>query len=152
MPAGPEARRDRWSAAGLAALAVAYLAVNRQYPLDTLAAPGSGVFPLAAGVALLVLAGWQAIAPARGQARGAKGPWRRRRAPLLMAGLLVLYAAGLNVLGFLVASFALVLLAARLMGAPDWRRPALLALGVIIATSLVFVAWLGIPLPAGLLR
>jgi Tripartite tricarboxylate transporter TctB family len=148
MSPGAGARRDRWSAAGLAVLAAAYLAANLRYSLDTLAAPGPGVFPLAAGVALLVLAGWQVIVPARGPDRAAEVASRPRN-PLLMIGLLGLYAASLGVLGFLPSSFVLVLLAARLMGAPGWMRPAMLALGVTIATWLVFVVWLGVPLPAG---
>jgi hypothetical protein len=148
MSPGAGARRDRWSAAGLAVLAAAYLAANLRYSLDTLAAPGPGVFPLAAGVALLVLAGWQAVVPARGPDRAAEVASRRQN-PLLMIGLLGLYAASLGVLGFLSSSFVLVLLAARLMGAPGWMRPAMLALGVTIATWLVFIVWLGVPLPAG---
>jgi putative tricarboxylic transport membrane protein len=148
MSPGAGARRDRWSAAGLAVLAAAYLVANLRYSLDTLAAPGPGVFPLAAGVALLVLAGWQVIVPARGPDRAAEVASRPRN-PLLMTGLLGLYAASLGVLVFLPSSFVLVLLAARLMGAPGWMRPAMLALGVTIATWLVFVVWLGVPLPAG---
>jgi putative tricarboxylic transport membrane protein len=151
MSPGAGARRDRWSAAGLAVLAAAYLVANLRYSLDTLAAPGPGVFPLAAGVALLVLAGWQVVVPARGPDRAAEVASRPRN-PLLMIGLLGLYAASLGVLGFLPSSFVLVLLAARLMGAPGWMRPAMLALGVTIATWLVFVVWLGVPLPAGWLR
>jgi hypothetical protein len=38
------------------------------------------------------------------------------------------------------------------MGAPGWARPALLAVGTTVATYVIFVAWLGVPLPAGLLR
>jgi hypothetical protein len=87
VPPDPEARRDLLSAAGLAALAVAYLLLNRRYPLDTLATPGPGVFPLAVGVLVLVLAGCLAAAtmnmggrdgpPNPPNARSAPGdPWR----------------------------------------------------------------------------
>ena len=66
------ASRDRRLALGLAALALLYLAAGRRYPLDTLAAPGPGVFPVAAGAALLLVACSAAApyandpAPARG--------------------------------------------------------------------------------------
>lgn len=153
MSPGPQARRDRWSAAGLAVLALAYCSANRQYPLDTLAAPGPGVFPLVVGLALLVVAGWQIIAP--GRQRAAEGGSRvasGRRALVLMGGLLVAYAAGVGGLGFFAASFVLVVLATRLMGTPGWGRPALLACGIAVVTYLLFVAWLGVPLPRGLLR
>ncbi len=58
-------RRDQWSAAGLAVLALGYLLAGRQYPLDTLATPGPGIFPLAVGLALLALAIWQLLAGGR---------------------------------------------------------------------------------------
>jgi hypothetical protein len=64
-----------------------------------------------------------------------------------MSVVLVLYAAGLPVVGFLLASFALVFIAARLMGLEGWWRPAALALGVAVASRVVFVTWLGVPLP-----
>jgi len=57
----PAARRDHWSALGLAVLALGYLLAGRRYPLDTLATPGPGIFPLAAGLALLALAVWQGL-------------------------------------------------------------------------------------------
>jgi hypothetical protein len=159
-------RGDRWSAAGLAAVAVAYLLVNRAYPLDTLASPGPGVFPLAVGVALLALAVWQWVAAGREPRATGPGPAMRApaardpagagpeaaaanrpRAALLKVAALVVYAAALPRLGFLITSFALVLVAGRLMGLPGWWRPAALALGVTLACRLIFVTWLHVPLP-----
>jgi hypothetical protein len=158
-------RRDRWSAAGLAAVAVAYLLGNRAYPLDTLASPGPGVFPLAVGIALLAIAVWQWVATARGPRETEVGPPRaaaarepagagpeaagvsRPRPALLMAAALVVYAAALPRLGFLATSFILVLVAGRLMGLAGWWRPAALALGVTLACRLIFVTWLRVPLP-----
>lgn len=140
------ARRDQWSALGLAVLAVGYLLAGRRYTLDTLATPGAGIFPLAAGIALLALAIWQFLAARRSApdpARGGAVP----RAPLIMSVVLALYAATLPVLGFTPTSFALVFVAARLMGLAGWWRPATLALGVTLASRVLFVTWLGVPLP-----
>jgi hypothetical protein len=92
------ARRDRWSALGLAVLALGYLLAGRRYPLD-------------------------------------------------MSAVLALYATTLPVLGFLLTSFALVFVAARLMGLSGWWRPAALALGVTVASRLLFGTWLSVPLP-----
>jgi Tripartite tricarboxylate transporter TctB family len=168
--------RDRWSAVGLAVIALGYLLAGRGYALDTLASPGPGVFPLAGGLALLALATWQFAAagriarPPTADARGTSAPSEaaaalataataavapradvhdasRRRAPLVMAAVLVLYAAALPVVGFPVASFVLVVVAARLMGLPGWWRPAALALAVVAVSRVVFVTWLGVPLP-----
>ena len=83
----PEARRDLLSAGGLAVLAVAYLVANRAYPLDTLATPGPGVFPLAAGVLLLGLAAGQAVAAVRARPAGPpRPPSRPREGPARSSG------------------------------------------------------------------
>lgn len=140
------ARRDQWSALGLAAVALGYLLAGRGYPLDTLATPGPGVVPLAAGVALLALALWQFLAAPRAAPDPADGGGRPR-APLIMAAVLTLYAASLPRLGFPLTSFALVFVTARLMGLDGWWRPAALALGVTAVSRLLFGAWLGVPLP-----
>jgi putative tricarboxylic transport membrane protein len=140
------ARRDQGSALGLAVLALGYLLAGRRYPLDTLATPGPGIVPLAAGVALLALAIWQLLAAPRSAPDPADGGVVPR-APLIMSAVLALYAATLPVLGFLLTSFALVFVAARLMGLAGWWRPAGLALGVTVASRVLFGAWLGVPLP-----
>ena len=140
------ARRDQWSALGLAVLALGYLLAGRRYPLDTLATPGPGIFPLAAGVALLALAIWQFLA-ARRAAPDPAGGCAVPPAPLIMSVVLALYAALLPVVGFTPTSFALVFVAARLMGLAGWWRPAALALGVTVASRVLFVTWLGVPLP-----
>ena len=140
------ARRDQWSALGLAVLALGYLLGGRRYPLDTLATPGPGIFPLAAGVALLALAIWQLLAARRSAPDPVDGG-AMPRAPLIMSAALALYAATMPVLGFTLPSLALVFVAARLMGLAGWWRPAALALGVTVASRVLFVTWLGVPLP-----
>jgi hypothetical protein len=175
MASGSEGGRDRWSAAALAVLALAYLAANRGYPLDTLAAPGPGVFPLATGLVLLVLAAGQFAMAGRRSSRGSAGeagaasgppgpgpapaplPARPveppdRRAVIALMAALVVHAATVQTVGFFTASFALVVVASRLMGVRGWWGPAALATGVCLASHVIFVAWLAVPLPAGLLR
>jgi len=164
--------RERWSAIGLALLAIGYLLAGRRYPLDTLTTPGPGILPVLAGLALLGAAIWLfvvagSVSPARaaGGLPGIRVAPKRPTEPtlqhpaesaprrpiqwsaLIMAGALVLYAALLPRLGFVVASFALVVVASRLMGAPGWWRPALLALSVTGVGYLLFARWLGVPLP-----
>ena len=144
-------RRDQWSAAGLAVLALGYLLAGRQYPLDTLATPGPGIFPLAVGLALLALAIWQLLAGGRRLAAAAAASEADdvgiTRAPLIMIAVLVLYAVSLPRLGFTLTSFVLVLVASWLMGLRGWWRPVVLALGVTAVSRLIFGFWLGVPLP-----
>ena len=153
--------RDRWSAAGLALLAVMYLLVARRYPLDTLATPGPGVVPLITGVVLLavaislfIVAGTER--PARhvgGLSETGAAPTRPTesarvlRSPLVLAAALLLYTALLPRLGFIACSFVLVVLASRLMGARGWWRPVVLGLGIAATAHLLFARWLGVPLP-----
>ena len=138
--------RDRWSAAGLALLAIVYLVIARRYPLDTLATPGPGVVPLLAGAALLVTAISMLIVARTARPRPIESS-PVLRSPLVLAAALVLYTAVLPRLGFIASSFALVVLASRLMGARGWWRPVALALGVAAAARLLFARWLGVPLP-----
>ena len=142
--------RDRRSAIGLAIFAIAYLLVDRRYPLDTLATPGPGIFPLVAGLALLALATWQFAAAGPPSQPKPNRPAEEPASvgpPLVMVGVLILYAALFRVVGFFPASLALVFVSSRLMGLTGWWRPAALALGITAASHVVFVTWLGVPLP-----
>ena len=189
--------RDRWSAVGLALLALAYLLAARRYPLDTLATPGPGIVPVIAGAALVAVAAWLFVSSARNGATRVSGRPPAVRAgladpattdqagladpatisladpatinrlsetpeastrtiesvtrtflsPVVLSLALVLYVALLPRLGFIVSSVVLVVLAARLMGAPGWWRPLALALGVSALAYWLFARWLGVPLP-----
>ena len=142
--------RDRRSAIGLAIFAVAYLLGDRRYPLDTLATPGPGLFPLVAGLALLALAVWQFVVarprPEQEPERPAQEP-ASIGPPLVMVGILIVYAALFRLIGFFPTSVALVFVSSRLMGLAGWWRPAALALGITAVSHVVFVTWLGVPLP-----
>ena len=146
------ARRDALGAAGLAVLALAYLGANRQYSLDTLATPGPGVFPLAVGLLALGLAACQAVAAMRAAPGAAPREREEARAGgrvLALAAVLVAFAIAAGRVGFLAASFALVLVSSRLLGSRDWARPALLAVCVTAGAYALFVVWLGVPFPRG---
>jgi hypothetical protein len=157
MARRPANVRDLTSAAGLGAVAVVYLLANRHYPLDSMASPGPGVFPLGAGLLALVLAALQAARavwaaePAQ-LPREEPGAVPASRGPYGMIALLAIGIVAIGSLGFLPASFVLALGASRLLGARGWIVPVALAVGVTVATWAIFVVWLGVPLPAGIIR
>jgi hypothetical protein len=161
-----EARGALLSGAVLVVVAGAYLLANLRHPLDTLANPGPGVFPLAAALLLLALAAMQlgravgALVRARGipssdpaahAGGGADQAPANQRAPSLMMAILVGYLVVVSRIGFLSSSFVLVVLCSRLMGTRGWRGPIALALGVVLCCYLLFVVWLKVPLPTGFL-
>ncbi|HEU5322494.1 MAG TPA: tripartite tricarboxylate transporter TctB family protein [Methylomirabilota bacterium] len=158
MADGTGTARGWLGAAVLVAAGLVYLLLNRAYPLDTLATPGPGIFPLAGGALLVAAAAWELATAWRSRGRAPGPPAEAAAAPpgeraaLALIGVLVVYVAVLGRLGFFAASFVLVVVASRLTGAPGWRRPLALALGVTAGSYVLFAVWLGVPLPAGLLR
>jgi hypothetical protein len=125
--------------------------LSLQLPLGTLRAPGSGLFPFALGLLLVVLAACHmlrrrraAAAPESGHGAGASH-WR----VLLFLASLTLATALLGVVGFPVVAFLLMWGMLRILGVRRGRDAILIALGTAIASYVLFVQWLKIPLPKG---
>ena len=90
-------------------------------------------------------------APATDPGDGISDTAPERGAVLLVLASLVGYVALLSTAGFALATFGLLLILVHRLGGYGWRRSIGLAVGLALATHMVFVVWLGIPLPAGLL-
>ena len=90
-----------------------------------------------------------ARAPAPGTGDGISDTAPERGAVLLVLASLVGYVALLSTAGFALAAFGLLLILVHRLGGYGWRRSIGLAVGLALATHVVFVVWLGIPLPAG---
>ncbi|HEY7678431.1 MAG TPA: tripartite tricarboxylate transporter TctB family protein [Candidatus Methylomirabilis sp.] len=165
MAANLRTLREFRGGLALSALATAYLVYGARYPVDTLANPGPGIFPRAAGALVLALAAWQAVRAALALRRGrpagtpplgpgiADPPPRQadERKPLLMVAILVVYLLVVSGLGFLASTAIVVMACTRLMGTPGWRTSILLALGAALGCYVLFEVWLKVPLPRGLL-
>jgi hypothetical protein len=126
-------------------------------PLGTLRAPGSGLFPLVLGLALMGLALTQAVllrhsAPPTsvGPASSASTDGAKRRVVLFM-GAVALATALLAPLGYVAVAFLLMLALLRVLGFRSWYGAALIGLVSAAACEVIFVYWLKIPLPSGLL-
>ena len=133
------------------------VALSLQMPIGTFRMAGSGLFPLCLGIilmllALLYLANLLLQKGAQGHpgeaavtSSGAAGQM------LLFFGASALAVLGLNVLGYPLAAFLLMFLLLLILGL---RRPFLLVCLPLLAAAgsyLVFVRFLKIPLPKGLI-
>jgi hypothetical protein len=157
-------RNDLWSGGVLLLLGGAYLAIDLRYPLDSLANPGPGLFPLAAGMLLVTLALLQlaqaggtllslgravASRPSTDDPGGTAEDSQAGRRPVLMLAILVVYLLVVSWIGFLTSTFLLVVICSKLMGSRGWSGPVALAAGLALACYLLFSVWLRVPLPAG---
>jgi putative tricarboxylic transport membrane protein len=144
--------RELAAAAVLLAFGLFALTQARGLRPGTVAAPGPGFFPLAlaaalclAGAGLLVQAARTPAAPATGGPAGGR-PW----AVVGTLGALLVYALVLERLGFLLATFGLLVFFFKALQRQRWS----VAVGGSVATALlsylVFKVWLGVNLPGGL--
>lgn len=124
--------------------------LSLQYPVGTLRAPGSGLFPLLLGALLMGLAAVEIfqlrLAKAEREAPAAEGAARR------VAGFIGAVALGIALLplaGDLAVGFLLMLALLWILGVRRWQVCGPVALGTAAASHVVFVWWLKIPLPRG---
>jgi len=110
---------------------------------------GARLLPLIVAVAFLGLgvAHWVV-----GQAVSAPPAAVERRSPgqvVAVLALLAVYVALLPLAGFLGATTGLIAVLTRMLGGYSWTRTLGLAIGLALAAHVIFVLWLGMPLPAG---
>jgi hypothetical protein len=134
--------------------------LSLQLPVGTLRGPGSGFFPLALGLMLMGLAAGHGVqlylarpTPAA-EPRPAAEPAARwlhgsTLRVLLFMGTVAVATALLERLGYALVSFLLMLALLQILGARRWGVSGLIAALSAVASYLLFVRWLGIPLPAG---
>ena len=127
--------------------------LSLQLPLGTLRMPGSGLFPLGLGLILMGLAACQMLQPrlrasASAKSGGGTGNGSAHRV-LAFMGIMALAMALLDLLGFPLVAFLLMLALLQLLGVRRWRDSALIALLTAGASYILFVRWLQIPLPKG---
>ena len=159
-------RKDIAGSLVLILFSLTFLIYTTRYPLDDWENPGPAVFPLLLGGVLLFLAVWQLIraflspkAPDRLRGKGSmiiavKAFFLDNQGEakvLIMTALLVLYILMMQWIGFFVSTFLLVILASRLMEAKDWVRPIVLSAGVCLFCYFLFVVWIKLSFPRGIL-
>jgi len=143
---------------------VGYLGLNTRYGLGSLTDPGPGIFPLVAGLFVVVLSSWKVFQSLRPAKRGRANPEEPAKVQdkeetgevkpsekrvILMILAIGVYILGVSHVGFLTSTFFLILFASRLSGARDWLRPVLFSLGILLVCYLLFEVWLKLALPRG---
>ena len=145
-------RRELAAAAVLLAFGLFAVTQARGLRFGTVAAPGPGFFPLClaaalslAGVGLLVQA-WRAT-PA-GAVASTAGARRFAVAGTLVS--LLIYALVLEWVGFLLATFGLLVFFFRALQRQSWLVVVTGSLATSLLAYLVFKTWLRVNLPGGL--
>ena len=147
-------RLDLIAAAGLAGLAGYILFESRKLAFGSLRVPQTGFFPRALGILLVLLALGELLRalrlsePVLSMEKIAGEGWIRIGATLAtMLG----FALVLEWLGFLLATFLLMVLLLRAIEAPRWPKVFVVALVTALLSYGLFAYLLGVPLPAGIL-
>ena len=147
-------RRELAAAAVLLAFGLFALTQGRGLRFGTVVAPGPGFFPLCLATALCLASLGLLVQALRATPAGAVAPtagMRRFAVGGTLASLLV-YALVLEWLGFLLATFALLLFFFMVLQRQSWLVVVTGSLATSLLSYLVFKIWLGVNLPGGLFR
>jgi putative tricarboxylic transport membrane protein len=156
-------RRDLGAAAVLLAFGLFAVIQARGLRFGTVVAPGPGFFPLCLAATLgltslaLFVSAWRGQgapggapgAPGDAVASDARGP---RFAMIGTLAALLVYALVLERLGFLLATFGLLVFLFKALQRQSWPVAVGGAIATALVSYLVFKIWLGVNLPGGLLR
>lgn len=158
-PARALLRTDAVAALLLTAVGLVYAVLAWQEGLGTLAESGAGFFPFTVAVVLVASGITVVVQELRSEGgtvladeddddfQGDVHWWRITG--VLLAALAVPLVG--NVLGFVVTLSIAFIVIAKVMGLSGWRRPVVLGATFGAAVWLIFVQWLFVPLPSGIL-
>ena len=124
-------------------------------PVGTFRKSGTGLFPLCLGILLIVLSGLFLLQLfLKDHAAGKRELIVRTPGSLkqliLFFGAMVLVTLLFNRLGYPLSSFLLMLALLKTLGMKRWSLNILLSLGTAAVCYFLFVQWLNIPMPKGL--
>ena len=134
------------------ALSALYLVTALTYEMGTLARPGPGVYPLFVSFFFLLGSAGTLIAalvrPVPGTFELPAGAARKR--VLLVLAACIAYVLLLPIVGYPLATIALILITLHGMGMPSWPTKAGLAIALTTASFVLFDIVLSVPLPMGM--
>lgn len=150
--------KDSISSLFLAVIGLFFLIYSSKYDLGTLASPGEAVFPMLIAVVLVAMSGWlllqslfkQRPENQRQKSSEEKGIREENWRVLLLFSLVGISLFSIEVLGFFLTSFILVVLCCRLLGVNKWLPALTIAAAAITGAYLIFELWLKVAFPKGL--
>ena len=140
--------RDVAAAVVLLLGAAGAIVEGRSLPFGTIAAPGPGFFPLTVAVALAGMAVLLLVRPQPAAPPLAWPPGARVRLLAVVAALFA-FTAILEPLGFLAATFLLMLVLFRVVEEHRWAIVVAESAAAAVASHVLFKTWLGVRLPPG---
>jgi len=129
--------------------------LSLKMPIGTFRVAGSGLFPLCLGLLLMALSGLFLLTLSFGSERIIEKKDRVVFIPGSVKQILPFFAALVlatlffKELGYPLTSFLLLLSLLRILGVNRWTTNIPLSLVTVVASYLLFVKWLQIPLPKG---
>lgn len=131
-------------------LAVIYYSLTK-LPLGSIQEPGPGLFPVLCGGGILILCVlWFITNPRLTQtpALWGKQAWK---APAVATLVTLLYAFGLETLGYCTSTFAFLIIWQVAVVHEAWLKTGIIALVGTVTMYVLFGCLLGVPIPQGLL-
>ena len=131
--------------------------LSLRMPLGTFRAAGPGLFPLCLGLLLVVLSSIFTLATVMRLRRGGRQEGKPPEGtgsvkPVLGFMAVIAFAAGfLEHLGYAPTAFIVVMALLQILGGRYWRRNLLISLAAGAVSHFLFVRWLQIPFPQGVL-
>jgi hypothetical protein len=142
------------------AVGIGYEVMALSMPLGGFGSPGPGLYPLIVGAALALTSAaclvqsLISVQPATATLDDVELPVQGKtdaRKAALLAAALVVYAVLLKPLGFDVALTLLLVASIRIFGYSKWLRNLAMSVLMTVLAHIVFILWLKVPLPLGIL-
>jgi len=129
--------------------------LSLKMPIGTFRMAGTGLFPLCLGILLMILSGLFILKLFYGKKTSSAKEktvaelLRSSRQVILFLGVMVLATLTFNTLGYPLTAFLLMAFLLRTLGIKRWIFNLSLSLATSMASYVLFVLWLKIPLPKG---
>ena len=144
--------KERIVSLGILVFAMVYMAGAIALKVGTLAQPGAGQFPATIAICLLAVSGFHAWRTFRKTAKEDEGHSWTQLAPAGIAAVLVVYPILLKTLDFLLSTFIVLFVLFVLLRFKTILISFLTALFTTIFSLIVFMGFLGVVLPTGVME